>query len=468
MRGLGYTKSIHMPSKFFKQRFTDRFLDIADLGNQAGAKSFQFRGQFSTSIQSATWLNPGAAGRAPTQTYVGGKTPTRGDSILLTDFDIPTYSKILGAQMYLTHSAAPSANHTFTGLTIALYPDLQSRDVDKWRGRKGSDHVWIRNQRLNNDRVTQIDNDAGNFWVKIQEGATIRAQTASAAAAVATQGAMNIGQNRNDEPTGVEGTYNVAFGQVVQIEASSSLIDRVLLRVRRQGSYTGSVNVVAKIYDYDVVTRTIGALRATSNAVDASTLTTSTTTETTFTFGSSVTVTLNEYVFVSMEAETDWGTISSRGNGFVIAGFVASLDNANTGANPAGSEEVMWCKTTPGGNLGAYFQIDQTPCLYSGTSGKVFECYPYQRIAEESYFRTRPTVINEVSILDLPPRLLRAIENYNRDKEIDHDVKGVMWYLATALGSGGVSNQGTLTWSTSPTATTGVRIYYRSTRTFIT
>ena len=453
-----------MPKKFFKQRYTDRDLDTISGVNQSGSRSFFFRDSFNTSTFSATWLDPAGAGRAPVNSSIPGKAPTRGDSVLFTDLQIPTYSKILGAQIHLTHSIVPSANHTFVGLDVAIFPDLQSRDVDKWRGKKGRDYAWIRNQQRNNDRVTQIANDAGNFWAKIQEGVTIRAQTNVAAAAAATQGAMQIGRNRIDKYTGLTSPAIEALGQVVQIEASSAACDSVLMRIRRSGTFLASVNIVAKVYSYDAVARSIGALRATSDPVDASVMTTSATVETTFSFPGLFSVTLNEYVFVSVEPETRWLLFPDEGNGFCIGGFLPSLKNTDTGANAAGSEEVMWCKPKPGGNQAAYFQFDQVPVLYSGTSGKVLECTPYQGAIGTCLFRDRPTAAGEVSILDLKPNVLRALENYNRDKAIYQDVQGVMWYLASASTTG---NQGTLTWSNETTAVTGLTVVYRSTRTFV-
>jgi len=460
-----------MGRKFFKQRYTDRHLDtMAVSGTQTGSRSFFTRDSFSTSVFAATWLNPVAAGRAPQNSYVPGKAATRADSILYTDLKIPTYSKILSAQMYLTHSIAPSANHTFRTLDIAIYPDLQSRDVDKWRGRKGGqdDYVWVRTQLSNNERVTTVNNNAGNFWVKIQEGATIRAQTNVAAAAVATQGAMQIGREQIDKYTNLSSEFIQACGNVVQIESSSAIADTVIFRLRKAGGFTSPPHyIVAKVYEYDVATRTIGALRATSDSFDASTLTTSATAEATFTFTSVFSVTANEYVFVTVEPLTEWARLAlGQGNGYVIAGFMPSLKNSDTGANPAGSEEVMWSQPTVGGNQSVYFQFDQVPALYSGVVGRVFECYPYQRSVGVCPFRTMPSAAGEVSILDFPSNLLRALENYNRDKDIAHDIQGVMWFLSSAGAAG--DNQGLLTWSTATTATIGVNVVYRSTRTFIT
>lgn len=455
-----------MPTKFFKQRYTDRDLDTISGVNQSGSRSFFFRGSFNTSVFSATWNDPATAGRAPVNSFVGGKAPARGDSILFTDFQIPTHSKILGGHLHLTHSIAPSANHSFVSLDVAIFPDLQNLDTDKWRGKRGRDYAWIRNQQRNNERVTQINNDAGNFWAKIQEGVTIRAQTNVAAAAAATQGAMQIGRNRTDKYTGLISPALEALGQVVQIEASSAACDSVLMRIRRSGTFLASVNIVAKVYSYDITTRSIGALRATSDPVDASVMTTSTTVETTFSFPGLFSVTLNEYVFVSVEPETRWLLFPDEGNGFCIGGFLPSLKNTDTGANAAGSEEVMWCKPKPGGNQAAYFQFDQIPVLYSGASGRVLECTPYQGAIGECFFKDKPSAAGEVSILPLKSNVLKALENYNRDKAIFQDVQGVMWYLSSA--GTGAANGGTLTWSNETTAVTGLTVVYRSTRTFIT
>lgn len=449
-----------MPRKFFPQRKTNRFLDtMVPSSGEVGSNSFIQRGSFNTAVPDAVWIDVHAAGRAPSNAAGGGKITTRSDSVLWTDLEIPTHSKILGGYVAVTLSANASAGHTINALDLAIFPDRSDSDFDLWRGvRNVNDYVWRRQGQGNALRATNIVTNGANFWFKLRESTTIRAQTSVAVAGVVTQGAVQFGRVRTDKATNVSNVSVEAFGNVVQVD-SSGTIDNALIRVQRVGTYGASVNVVCKVYEYDAVNRAIGALRATSDAVDAAGITTSSTTETTFTFTSTFAITTNEYLLVTVEPQTTWNLSLSQ---YLQGLYMLAMDNSSSGTNAAGSEEIMWWKTQRFGNASAYLQANEIPALYSGASGVVKECVPYQGVISNTRFRSSPLTANQVCFLDLNPQMLRAIENYNRDRQAYVD-RGLMWFLAT-----GANGLGTLTWSNAATATTGVFLYYRSTRTFIT
>lgn len=451
-----------MPARLFRQRSINRRFDRLDTGTNSGAYSFHNRNT-RISPESAAVINI-LANRQPLTRYdISGKTVDREDAILYTDFDIPSYSKIIGGYLQMTSAASSSGN--LVNLHLAVYPQKPNGQyIDLWRGAPPegrSKYKWIHVPTAQRAGVNTTSYEADNMWVKIYEGANIRAQTSIAAAGAAVSNADRVGSfNPDRDDTTLRGATHEAVGQVVQIEVSSSAITSIGFKVRKQGVIDLG-NVVLRVYNYDANTHTIGGLRATSDPIDSFSIPSTTPQpEVSFTFTTTFPVTANEYVLVTLEPETTWKTVF---DGFLSPGKRATYNTALSGANPAGSKEIMWKKVLDIGNSTIFFGTDEMPCLYTGETGLTIEDTPYQSVIDISSVIGGPiTTVNQVAKFPIGPKMLRALERYVRDPDVDQ-INGLQWYLGA-----GTSNTGTINWSIDRVQTTGLYLAYRSTRTFIT
>ena len=458
-----------MPAKLFRQRFANRELDAISVSASVKvALSFHLRANEVTPGIDPAFLNYAAGtGTLPSNTYSDElKAENRADSILFTDLHVPKSSRILGGWIQLVTAEVPGGTEApFPGLDVALYPELTPvSDQHNWRGitptKSSPIYEWRHVQLNSRDRVNALAHNASNFWFKIRSTLppATGGQTASADAAVATTGLCAIGRNVADERSGNRLAFNNAYGNVLQIENSVATINNVLARVSRSGTFATAVNVVCRVYNYDAVNRKIGSLRATSSAVSAGGITTSATLETSFAF-TAFAVTAGEYLFLAIEPQTSWPT----GNTGALNGrFLATASNSTSGANPAGSEEIIWWQPRNTGNRIPYFSVFDPPLLYSGITGVTVEDRPYQNVIERLNFDRLPMAgdVNTVHRLFLTERMMRALEAYNYGH---NDVGGVQIYLGT-----GDNNNYAVNWNPSVTVMNGLYVVYRSTRTFIT
>lgn len=453
-----------MPHKFFQQRYSGRYLDTISGFSDAGSNSF-----FTTASRTAA-TNPPAtewdytsASVAPSVSATGGKVSLRKDCALITDFKIPTASKILGGYIALTVSSIAVA---YSSLDIAFYPENTPSDVLRYRGAKSnSGFAWSHVPIPPDGVIAGISPNwrATNFWFKLNDSVpTVLAQTSCAAAAAATQGSCIFGRMVTDAFVGTTSNYRNGYGNAVQIDSSGS-VQTVLTRVGRSGTFGGTVNLVCNVYEYDSNTRSIGALRATSAVVDASTITTSgATTETTFTFGSSFSVTAGEYVFVSIEPQTNFNTSDTA---YLISYFPLGYADGASGDNSSTSEELAWYLVRPTGNAMDNLSNGTFPVLYSGTSGTTIYWRPYLNVVDTLRFVKPPSgTAGEVVIMPLSMKLLRALEQYNRDKRIYYGDGAGLWISINVGNNAG----GAINFSNAITAVNGIYLNYRSTRTFIT
>lgn len=456
-----------MPAKLFKPRYTNRPLDTINLSaNAKPSMSFSRRlGEVSLGFNT-TFFDYSGSTATPTNSYNDAlKSEERIDSILYTDLFVPRSSKILGGWIQLVTKSATGTENPFPGLDVALYSDLTGKsDQHNWRGikptRTSAGYAWRHVAVDARDNSGTVAYNAANYWFKIRSTAPpLQAGiTSSAAAAVATTGLCPIGKHVTDEASSAVMPFVNAYGNVVLIESSSSTINNVLTRCSRSGTFTEDVNIVCKVYGYNATTRTIGALRATSNPVAASTILLSATAETSFTF-STFSVTAGEYVFISIEPQTGWKSVNTA---FLNGRFFQSSSNSDTGANAAGSEEIMWWQPRDTGNRIPYFFIYTAPLLYTGLTGTTIEDRPYYNVIERLNFDVPPATgsVGTTHRLMLTERMMRTLEAYIYEHS---DMGGIQIYLAT-----GDNNNFSVVWDSSITMQNGLYLVYRNQRTFIT
>lgn len=456
--------SIMSPAKFFKQRFVDRPTDTI---STTGA--FSFVGRYNPLLSDpddGSFWSYSHVYFPPVTEFGFVKGTQRVDSILFSELRVPKDSVILGAYVQLkTHPTTVPVDNAvlfpslpFSQLDVALYPERS--DYDNWRGfqpTKASSgyewrHVGIQERQTTNPKIS----NGPNCWFNIREVSTSKGATPVVAGASATAGSIFIGRNATDQSTGASMPSVRSYGNVVLIDASSTGITNILTRVQRVGTFSVNVNMVCRVYNYNVTNRTKGALRATSNVVLAGGITTSATTQTTFTFGTTFAVTAGEYVLVCIEPQTNWNTTNTA----YLQGKYRNVMDNGAGNNPVGGEEIIWWEPLNNGNSNVYFFTASIPRLYIDAVGVTVEDYPFNGVIERCTFNSPIVSAATTHRLYFTPRMIKTLQNYNNGH---NDVGGVQIYMASAeIASWRVE------WDASISANNGLFVVYRPTRTFIT
>jgi hypothetical protein len=448
-----------MPTKFFPIRKTKRFLDTVNAPSAGDQGSHSFFGLATPSATVVTAFNVLDAARTPINQISGGKAASRTDCILITDLDIPNNSKVLSGEIVLiTDNVAFGGN--LPRLEVGIYNDLAPLDVDVWRGGKNTaEFVWKHPNLSNRKTTTLRTSEKQNFWTKLYEGITVLGQS-SLAASGSNASATNpivFGRVDTDLDTSTTGIMFNAIGQVILIDTSSAAASTMDIILQRSGAYVGTVNTVCRVYSYNVTNRTVGDLRATSNAVAAGSYPSSGTARTTFTFGTTFTCTAGEYLMLAIEPQTTW-SLTETVNVLGMATLGA------TGSNAAGSEEIMFKQMRNTGNASIYFFASELPLLYSGISGTTIVDTPYLGVIDTLTLIPTPSKVSQIIRVPLSKRLLNCIEQIVRGPNFSA-VRGIMFYLGTGDQTGVVSP--TVNWDLH-SSNIGLKLSWRNQRTFIT
>ena len=481
MKVLGLTSYINMSRRNFFQRQRyharswDTLYDVVTFGKSGSlfGRSYQ-----DPAAMDGAWVNLNVANQ-PTFEFASLKSTARKDTILFSELRIPKYSKILGAYVELKTHPSSTPGNAFNGFVdVAFYPERSHlSDQDNWGGntptKNNQDFVWKHVALDSRPRTNTLITNGPNFNFRILEGVLTKGITpfasGSTSIGICSVGALVFSTDETSGDPGPIGTINRGYGNVVLIDTLSAACNLVVTRVTRVGTFTGDIpSVVCKIYNYNTTTRTMGTLRATSDPILCSSISTGAANLVTFTFTTTFAVTAGEHVLATVEPVSGW----TQTAGHLNARYCSAMDNSTAGTNAAGSEEIIWWQPLNNGNRTSYFFTDELPVLYTGPTGEVVEDVPFNDVIETLRFTddgpgpggTYIRAVDTKYKLPFNEKMIKTLQNYVGQDESD----GIMVYMAQGDNADAFSDGANIIlWNPNVSAQNGLFVVYRSTRTFI-